>query len=253
MGEALRHGSNPVVSKRFRSKAAAHPVGALPAMQPEVLLEIFGERFCHGNEATSAIQRFGFRLPLKSIGMQRRRVAARTVPKLPHYPSEVTEETCPPGPSMRNRGMPIRARYGLIFFLLLSSVGLAAQEKSDAATVRALETKWTASYKDRSIDILSSLLAEDFVITIEDGNVYSKAGYITHSADTSVRVEVAELSDLKVRVHGDTAIVTGAYHERGESGGKRYEYHDRLTDVWMKMNGKWQVVSSHYSVPYKGN
>ena len=144
-------------------------------------------------------------------------------------------------------------RRGLILSLLLASAALTAQEKekSDAATIRALEMKWTESYKQHNIDILSSLLAEEFVITIEDGSIYSKTGYISHSADSKVRVQVAELSDLKVRLHGDTAIVTGAYHEKGESGGKPYEYHDRLTDVWMKSGGKWQVVASHYSVPYK--
>ena len=133
-------------------------------------------------------------------------------------------------------------------FLLLSSLAIA---QSDAAVVKSLEEKWTESYKQHNIEILSSLLAEDFVITVEDGSVYSKAGYISHSADSSVHPEVAELSDLKVRVHGDTAIVTGAYHEKGESKGKPYEYHDRLTDVWMKIGGKWQVVASHYGVPVK--
>jgi ketosteroid isomerase-like protein len=137
-------------------------------------------------------------------------------------------------------------------FIVGLPVQFAAQEKSDAAsTIRKLEEKWTESYKERHIDILASLLAEDFVITVEDGNVYSKAGYITHSADPSVRVDVAELSDLKVRMHGNAAVVTGAYHEKGESGGKRYEYRDRLTDVWMKVGGNWQVISSHYSVPLK--
>jgi ketosteroid isomerase-like protein len=126
-----------------------------------------------------------------------------------------------------------------------------AQEKSEAAAIRALEMKWTESYKERSVDILSSLLSDDFMITIEDGSVYSKVGYISHSADPATHVNVAELSDLKVRVHGDAAIVTGAYHEKGESNGKPYEYHDRLTDVWMKSGGKWQVVASHYSVPVK--
>ena len=140
----------------------------------------------------------------------------------------------------------------LLCLLAASGVSLTAQEKSDAAAIKALETKWTQSYKERSIDILSSLLAEDFVITVEDGNIYSKAGYISHSADPATQVQVAELSDLKVRMHGDTAIVAGAYHEKGESNGKRYEYHDRLTDVWMKSGGKWQVVASHYSVPFKG-
>jgi len=147
--------------------------------------------------------------------------------------------------------MHIHRNWVLIFGLLAGALSVSAQEKSDAATVRALELKWTESYKQRSIDILSSLLAEDFVITIEDGSVYSKAGYISHSADPTVEVQLAELSDLKVRMHGDTAIVTGAYHERGESKGKAYEYRDRFTDVWMKIGGKWQVVSSHYSVPFK--
>lgn len=145
-----------------------------------------------------------------------------------------------------------RSRTLLITGLILATgVSSLSQDKSDAATVRSLELKWTESYKQRSIDILSSLLADEFVITVEDGNVYSKAGYISHTADSKVRVEVAEMSDLKVRIHGTTAIVTGAYHEKGVSEGKPYEYRDRLTDVWVKAGGKWQVVASHYSVPYK--
>jgi len=149
--------------------------------------------------------------------------------------------------------MPFRIGLILTISLLTSlTFPLVAQDNSDTAgTIRKLEEKWTASYKNRQIDILSSLLAEDFVITVEDGNTYSKSGYISHSADSSVQVEVAEILDLKVRMHGNTAVVTGAYHEKGKSNGKPYEYHDRLTDVWMKVGAKWQVISSHYSVPVK--
>jgi ketosteroid isomerase-like protein len=140
----------------------------------------------------------------------------------------------------------------ILFVLVSQAIPLVAQDQSKAAAeIRSLELKWTESYKQRQVAMLSSLLADDFVITIEDGSTYSKTGYISHSAEPSVHVEVAEMSDLKVRMHGDTAVVTGAYHERGESNGKRYEYHDRLTDVWMKSGGKWQVVASHYSVPVK--
>jgi ketosteroid isomerase-like protein len=143
----------------------------------------------------------------------------------------------------------------VLILCLLAALAIppAAQDKdkSDAAYIRSMELKWTESYKQRQVDILASLLAEDFVITVEDGNTYSKTGYISHSAEPGVRVEVAQMTDLKVRMHGNTAVVTGAYHERGESKGKRYEYRDRFTDVWMKAGGKWQVVASHYSVPMK--
>jgi ketosteroid isomerase-like protein len=143
------------------------------------------------------------------------------------------------------------SRLTLALFLCLTIRMVAQESAGAAAQVRRLEEKWTAAYKARQIDLLSSLLNEDFVITVEDGNTYSKAGYITHSADSSVLVEVAELSDLRVRVHGSFAVVTGAYHERGQSKGKPYEYHDRLTDVWIKAGSTWQVIASHYSVPLK--
>jgi ketosteroid isomerase-like protein len=154
---------------------------------------------------------------------------------------------------MRNNGMRIGVGM-MLGMCLVGAVGsaLEAQQTQDPAeTIRTLEKKWTESYQQRRVDILVSLLAEDFVITVEDGHTYSKAGYISHTADTSVHVETAEMSDLKIRMHGNTAVVTGAYHEKGESNGKRYEYHDRLTDVWMKIGRSWQVVASHYSVPVK--
>jgi ketosteroid isomerase-like protein len=151
--------------------------------------------------------------------------------------------------------MGIRMASRLTFGLLVClTIRMAAQDPSSAASqVRKLEEKWTAAYKERQIDILSTLLTEDFVITVEDGNTYSKAGYITHSADPTVHVEVAELSDLRVRVRGgdNIAVVTGAYHERGQSKGKPYEYHDRLTDVWVRVGNSWRVLVSHYSVPLK--
>jgi ketosteroid isomerase-like protein len=146
--------------------------------------------------------------------------------------------------------MRVRAALAYIV-LLLTNVVVPAVSQDTGIVIRKLEEKWTESYKNRQINILSSLLADDFVITVEDGNTYSKSGYISHSADPSVHVEVAEIMDLKVRMHGNTAVVTGAYHESGKSNGKPYEYHDRLTDIWMKVGDKWQVIASHYSVPLK--
>ena len=123
-----------------------------------------------------------------------------------------------------------------------------AQEKSDTASIRALESKWADAYKQRQISTLASLLAEDYVITTEDGSTFSKLGFLSHSAG-ALRVDLAEMSDLQIRLHGNIAVATGAYHERGASAGKDYDYHDRLTDVWMKISGKWQLIASHYSLP----
>jgi ketosteroid isomerase-like protein len=144
------------------------------------------------------------------------------------------------------------------FLILVAVLAVSATVKSDApqksdvtAKIVALENKWTDAYKRRDVGTMSSMLADDFIITVEDGNTYSKAGYIAHSGDTSTDVEIAEILELHVRVHGNVAIATGAYHEKGRSKGKPYEYHDRLTDTWMDLDGKWLVVASHYSIPVK--
>jgi len=151
---------------------------------------------------------------------------------------------------------PMKIRTSLLIFILgtfaVWALGSAtAQSKPDSAAskILGLEDKWNAAYKRGDVATMGSLLAEDFIITVEDGSTFSKSGYIAHNGDSTVHVEVTEMSGQNVRMHGNTAIVTGAYHEKGVSDGKPYEYRDRFTDVWMNRNGSWQVVASHYSIP----
>jgi ketosteroid isomerase-like protein len=123
-----------------------------------------------------------------------------------------------------------------------------AQEKSDVASIRTLEMKWVDAYKQRKIADVAALLADDYVITLEDGSTYGKVGFISYNAGP-LRVDIADMADVKVHIHENIAVVTAGYHERGEFGGKSYDYHERLTDVWIKIGGKWQLIASHYSVP----
>ncbi len=127
----------------------------------------------------------------------------------------------------------------------------AAQTKADPASskVTALEAKWNDAYKRNDPAGMEALLSDDFIITVEDGSTFSKTGYLAHTADSELRVQISDMTDLRVRVHGTIAIVTGAYHEKGTSKGKGYESRDRFTDVWMKTAAGWQVIASHYSIP----
>jgi ketosteroid isomerase-like protein len=128
---------------------------------------------------------------------------------------------------------------------------LGAQTKADpaASKITALEAKWNDAYKRNDPAGMEALLSDDFIITVEDGTTFSKTGYLAHVADSELRVQISDMTDLRVRVHGNLAIVTGAYHEKGTSKGKGYESRDRFTDVWMKTAAGWQVIASHYSIP----
>jgi|SRR5215469_776117 len=140
----------------------------------------------------------------------------------------------------------------VVLFFVLSAVLLGAQQKPDSvSTVLELEEKWNDAYRRGNIDALNLLLADDFIITIEDGSTYSKAGYIARLGSAGEHVDVSQMSDLKVHVRGSVAVVTGAYHEKGTSKGKPYEFRDRLTDVWMNSGQRWQLIASHYSIAAK--
>lgn len=130
-------------------------------------------------------------------------------------------------------------------------LGLRAQESADAAAIRTLEFKLVDCYKRHEVEVFASVLDDDFVITFEDGSTYSKTGYLAYSTSASTRVETVEIPEMKIRLHGDTAVVTGIYHEKGMDSQKSYDYHDRFTDVWMKKAGKWRLIAAHYSVPSK--
>jgi ketosteroid isomerase-like protein len=135
--------------------------------------------------------------------------------------------------------------------LTVLPLGLSAQDSSDTAGIRALELKLLDCYKHHEVAVFASVLDEDFVITFEDGSTYSKTGYLAYSSSASTRVEVVEIPEMRIRMHGDTAVVTGVYHEKGIDSQKSYDYHDRFTDVWMKKAGKWRLIAAHYSVPSK--
>ncbi len=143
-----------------------------------------------------------------------------------------------------------------VFLLLIATFAgctfnASAAQTADAATSKiiALEAKWNDTYKRGDAAGMAALLADDFIITVEDGTTFSKTGYLAHTADSELHVKISDMTDLRIRVHGNIGIVTGAYHEKGTSKGRPYESRDRFTDVWMKTTAGLQVIASHYSIP----
>ena len=151
--------------------------------------------------------------------------------------------------------MRIRTSVVTAALLTIFAAGLAAQKKPETASAKvlALENKWTDAYKLKDVTSMNSLLNEDVIVTVEDGGIYSKTGYIAHVSDTNVHVDVAEIGDVKIRMHGNVAVVTGGYHEKGTSKGKPYEYRDRFTDVWMNVAGAWIAMKRSAFAPFSAN
>jgi ketosteroid isomerase-like protein len=58
--------------------------------------------------------------------------------------------------------------------------------------------------------------------------------------------------DVKVRVHGDTTVVTGRTTQKGEYKGQPSISPVLFTRVYARRGGQWQLVANHVSsIPQK--
>ena len=73
--------------------------------------------------------------------------------------------------------------------------------------------------------------------------VSTKAQNIADMKQGALKIESSKIEDMKVRVYGDTAVVTYATTDKGTYKGRDISGQYRWTDVFVKQNGKWQLVS----------
>jgi uncharacterized protein (TIGR02246 family) len=121
---------------------------------------------------------------------------------------------------------------------------------SVAQALTDMETQWAKASKAGNGDALAPMLAEDFVQVDSDGSLRGKSEIIARMKKSKWTTN--ELSDMKVMVHGDSAVVTGTWTGNGTNGdGKTINAKERWADTWIKTaNGKWQCVASA-SAPMK--
>jgi ketosteroid isomerase-like protein len=137
----------------------------------------------------------------------------------------------------------------LVGLLYLASVASSQAQKTGGIekAVAALEETWLQALNTNSPDLLAPLLADKFVSTSPEGKVSGKAEALA-DVQTYEKNSGAN-SEMKVIVHGDTAIAIGILKAKTKDpSGKIVDLNIQWTDTWVKMpNGKWQCVASHAS------
>ena len=104
-----------------------------------------------------------------------------------------------------------------------------------------LTRDWLAAEERRDRATLQRIIADDFQGTSPMGNTLSKDDVLPAEGAQASGLSMTT-SDLKARIFGETAVVTG--HGTQKSAEKREL---RFTVVFAKRNDRWQMVAGHLS------
>ena len=134
--------------------------------------------------------------------------------------------------------------FGAIASVLLGTCVFAvAQSRDTAKELIAAEHIFNNTLLRADWKTLEQINADDLVFTNADGSVSHKADSVGSIKSGDVKFDAIEISEVRVQDQGAVAVVTGKLVERG-----RYKSVDlsgtyRFTDVWVKRNGRWQLIA----------
>ena len=140
-------------------------------------------------------------------------------------------------------------RHKLTHLLMLLGI-LASHGWGQDSNDRDIEGKLLAlervgklqAIKLKDLKMLDEILDENFVLVDQDGALLNKAqvlGYVEKA--TSLHYLASEMT---VRLHGNTAIVTGIYRLDGILASMHIQQHGRFVDTWIEREGKWVAIAS---------
>jgi ketosteroid isomerase-like protein len=143
-----------------------------------------------------------------------------------------------------------RMAIAVCVVVLVFGVAIPAQQKSGTVEQEQfqLEQDWTKALIKADVAFLDRLVAEDWVFTDPEGVVWTKAQSLAILKSGEDVITSLVPDDMKARVYGDAAVVTGRNTTKETLKGKDISGQYRWTDTWIKKAGRWQCVATHASI-----
>ena len=112
--------------------------------------------------------------------------------------------------------------------------------------IRAAEHLWNEARVKADVAALDRLLADGWTVTHGGGTMDTKAQYLADlkSGDRKFSADVKE-DQVTIRFFGDTAVVAGLSDSKVTFKGQVQGGPLRFTRVYVRRDGRWQMVVSH--------
>jgi ketosteroid isomerase-like protein len=130
---------------------------------------------------------------------------------------------------------------------MIGATSQAQASADDEKTVAALDTEYQAAVKKNDAATMDRILADDFVLVTGLGKTYTKADLLEEARSARVIYERQEDTNQKVRVWGDTAVVTALLWAKGTDSGKAFDYKLWFSDTYLRTSSGWRYVFAQAS------
>lgn len=134
----------------------------------------------------------------------------------------------------------------ILFSCSQAALNLPAVE-SDEEIVRNAEHQWVDAALKGDVNAFSSLMSDDYLALLTGARIRDKNAWVAGLQAGTMKYRSVEISNVNVRLYGNTAIVFGDYSQVATSGGKDNSASGRYVDVWVRRGRHWQVVASSFS------
>lgn len=114
---------------------------------------------------------------------------------------------------------------------------------SDEEQIKSIEEERNRAILSGDAATLDRMTADDYTFITLRGELRTKAEIVKGFQSGAFKYESRTISELKVRVYGDTAVVTGRSTQKGEENGKDYSGDYRFTRVYIRDKGHWMTVA----------
>jgi len=126
--------------------------------------------------------------------------------------------------------------------MTIASISCGESSVDDENAVAALDTEYQAAVKNNDVAIMDRILADDFALVTGLGKTYTKTDLLNEARSKRTVYEHQEDSAQKVRVWGDTAVVTALLWAKGTEEGKPFDYKLWFSDTYVRTPAGWRYV-----------
>ena len=116
------------------------------------------------------------------------------------------------------------------------------EDQRVAEEVLKVENEANQAWLKGRVEVLDRIWSNDIAYTSGDGQVVTKADFLNSLRIGQLKVQTIAHTDIRTHVYGNTVILTGYSRSKVETNGKIASGPRRFTNIYVKQDGRWQLV-----------